>query len=771
MQQAERIIEIPIEEEVKQAYIDYAMSVIVGRAIPDARDGLKPVQRRILYSMYEMGLTPDKPFKKSARIVGETLGKYHPHGDQAVYEALVRMAQDFTMRYPLIIGQGNFGSIDGDPPAQMRYTEAKLSPIAVEMLQDIENETVDFQPNFDDTLLEPVVLPSKFPNLLCNGTSGIAVGLATSIPPHNLTEVGKALIKLAQNPEVSIDELIETLKGPDFPTGGIIENLEEIVEAYKTGRGIIQVKGKAHVEKVQGGRERIVITEIPYQVNKSELVKKIAENVKNGKIKEISDIRDETDKEGIRIVIELKRDADAEEVLEKLFKYTPLRKGFPVNFVVLINKEPKLVDIKELLRQFIKHRLEVILRRSKFFLRKAQDRLHIVEGLLKAINHIDTIIERIRKSKDASEARKYLIEEFGLTEKQAQAVLDLRLQRLTSLEREKLLQEEKELREKIDYYKKLVSSEAERIKVFISEVEELIEKYGDKRRTLIIGSAEGKPREGSISVAVLQDGTVVPEEDLSSENAPVVSILEVPLTEGLFLVSNKGKVYGTAGFQALQGSKVSLHSNDEKIVGAFTKDQTKEVILLATKKGYIKKIPLTDFEYKAQGMSIIKLDEEDELIALSLAKEDSEVLLFSEKGRVARFSVKDVPPASPSAKGVQGIKLEENDGVSGLRIWKDEPYLLIITSKGKVKKIAEKEVNKTNRGVKGTEVSGTRDKTIEVIPFKEELELLIATKEGKTFSEKISAKEVPLSTKKSLPRTRWNLKEDEIVKVVVKKHT
>ena len=771
MQQAERVIEIPIEEEVKQAYIDYAMSVIVGRAIPDARDGLKPVQRRILYSMYEMGLTPDKPFKKSARIVGETLGKYHPHGDQPVYEALVRMAQDFTMRYPLIIGQGNFGSIDGDPPAQMRYTEAKLSPIAVEMLQDIENETVDFQPNFDDTLLEPVVLPSKFPNLLCNGTSGIAVGLATSIPPHNLTEVGKALIKLAQNPEISIDELIETLKGPDFPTGGIIENPEEIVEAYKTGRGIIQVKGKAHVEKVQGGRERIVITEIPYQVNKSELVKKIAENVKNGKIKEISDIRDETDKEGIRIVIELKRDADAEEVLDKLYKYTPLKKGFPVNFVVLINKEPKLVDIKELLRQFIKHRLEVILRRSKFFLKKAQDRLHIVEGLLKAINHIDAIIERIRKSKDASEARKYLIEEFGLTEKQAQAVLDLRLQRLTSLERERLLQEEKELREKIDYYKKLVSSEAERIKVFISEVEELIEKYGDKRRTLIMGDAKGKPREGSISVAVLQDGTIVPEKDLSSENAPVVSILEVPLAEGLFLVSNKGKVYWTSGFQVLQGIKVSLHSNDEKIVGAFTKGQTEEALLLATKKGSIKKIPLTDFEYKSQGMSIIKLDEEDELIALNLAKEDSEVLLFTEKGRVARFSAKDVPPASLNAKGVQGIKLEENDGVSGLRIWKDEPYLLIITSKGKVKKIAEKEVNKTSRGVKGTEVSGTRDKMVDVIPFKEELELLIATKEGKTFSEKISVKEVPLSTKKSIPRTRWNLKEDEIVKVVVKKHT
>ena len=768
MQQEERVIEIPIEEEVKQAYIDYAMSVIVGRAIPDVRDGLKPVQRRILYSMYEMGLTPDKPFKKSARIVGETLGKYHPHGDQAVYDALVRMAQDFTMRYPLIIGQGNFGSIDGDPPAQMRYTEAKLSPIAVEMLQDIDKDTVDFQPNFDDSLLEPEVLPSKFPNLLCNGTSGIAVGLATSIPPHNLTEVGKALIKLAQNPEISVDDIMEILKGPDFPTGGVIENHGQIKEVYKTGRGIIQVKGKAHIEKVQGGRERIIITEIPYQVNKAELIKKIADNVRNGRIKEISDIRDETDKEGIRIVVELKRDAKGEKVLEKLFKYTPLKKGFPVNLVVLINKEPKLVDIKELLRQFIKHRLEVILRRSKFFLRKAQDRLHIVEGLLKAINFIDDIIERIRKSKDAGEARKYLMEEFGLTEKQSQAVLDLRLQRLTSLEREKLLQEEKELREKIDYYKKLVSSEAERIKVFISEVEELIKKYGDRRRTFILG-AESELKEGSITVAILQDGTIIPVEDIPLENAPVVNILKVPFTEGLFLVSSKGKVYWVAGSQALQGSKVSLRSKDEKVIGAFIREQFADRLLLATKLGYIKKIPLPDFEYKAQGMSIIKLGEGDEVVALSQSKDDSDILLFTEKGRVARFSVKEVPPATPGAKGVHGIKLEKNDGVSGLRVWKEEPYLLIITAKGKVKRIAEKEVNKTNRGVKGTEVSGTRDKMIDVIPFKEELELLITTKQGKAFYDRVTIKDIPLSTRKSIPRTRWKLGEDEIIKVVVKK--
>jgi len=767
MEQSSKVIEVPIEEEVKQAYIDYAMSVIVGRAIPDVRDGLKPVQRRILYSMYEMGLTPDKPFKKSARVVGEVLGKYHPHGDQAVYDALVRMAQDFTMRYPLIIGQGNFGSVDGDPPAQMRYTEAKLSPVAVEMLLDIDKETVDFVPNFDDTLMEPEVLPSKFPNLLCNGTSGIAVGLATSIPPHNLREVGKALIELAKNPEMELEEIMETLKGPDFPTGGVIENWNQVKEAYRTGRGTIQVKGKAHVEKVQGGRERIVITEIPYQVNKAELIKKIADNVRNGRIKEISDIRDETDKEGIRIVIELKRDAKGEQVLEKLYKYTPLMKGFPVNLVVLIDKEPKLVDIKTLLREFIRHRLDVILRRSKYFLKKAQDRLHIVEGLLRAVSFIDDIIEKIRSSKDVSQARNILMEEFGFSEKQANAILDLRLQRLTSLEREKLLQEEKELREKIEYYRKLVKSEEERIRVFIEETEELIKKFGDGRRTYIEG-AEKKPKEGAITVAILQDGRIVPIENIPPQNAPVVNILKVPFTEGLFLVSNKGRVYWVAGSQALQGSKVSLKSGEEKVIGAFIREQFADRLLLVTEKGYVKKIPLADFEYKAQGMPIIKLTESDEVVSIARSIDETDILLFTSHGRVARFGVREVPPSTPGAKGVQGIKLEKNDKVSGLRVWNGEPFLLVITARGRVKKISEKEIPKTNRAVKGTDVSGTKDRLVDLIPIKEEVELLITTKGGKAFYDKISQKEIPLSTKKSVPRTRWKLGEDEIMSVVIK---
>jgi len=446
------IIAVPIEEEVKQSYIDYAMSVIVGRAIPDVRDGLKPVQRRILYAMYDMGLYPEKPFVKSARIVGAVLGYYHPHGDQAVYEALVRMAQDFNMNYPLVVGQGNFGSVDGDPPAAMRYTEAKLSRYAIKLLEDIDKNTVDFVPNFDGSTLEPSVLPSRFPNLLCNGTSGIAVGLATSIPPHNLKEVCQALVELAKNPDLTTQEIMKYIKGPDFPTGGIVENYSELIEFYDKGRGQVRIRAKAHIEKLPGGREQIVITELPYQVNKAELIKRMAELAREGKLREISDIRDESDKEGIRIVIELKRDADGSKTLDKLYKHTALRKNFPLNFVVLIKGEPKLVGIKTLLQEFMAHRLEVILRRSKFFLSRAKERLHIVEGLLIALRHLDEVIQDIRSSSDIQEAREKLMNKYKLSQAQANAVLDMKLQRLTSLERGKLEEEEKELKEKIEYY-------------------------------------------------------------------------------------------------------------------------------------------------------------------------------------------------------------------------------------------------------------------------------------------------------------------------------
>ncbi|MCS6957792.1 MAG: DNA topoisomerase (ATP-hydrolyzing) [Aquificaceae bacterium] len=760
------IIEVPIEEEVKQSYIDYAMSVIVGRAIPDVRDGLKPVQRRILYAMHDMGLYPEKPFVKSARIVGAVLGYYHPHGDQAVYEALVRMAQDFNMNYPLIIGQGNFGSVDGDPPAAMRYTEAKLSKYAVKLLEDIDKDTVDFLPNFDGSTLEPSVLPASFPNLLCNGTSGIAVGLATSIPSHNLKEVCQALVELAKNPELSTEEIMKHIKGPDFPTGGIVENYKELLEFYEKGRGHVRIRAKAHVEKLSGGREQIVITELPYQVNKAELIKRMAELVREGKLKEISDIRDESDKEGIRIVVELKREASGEKVLEKLYKHTALRKNFPLNFVVLINGEPKLVGIKTLLQEFIKHRLEVILRRSRFFLQKAKDRLHVVEGLLIALNNLDEVIAEIRSSADTQEAREKLTIRFGLTQTQANAVLDMRLQRLTSLERNKLEEEEKELREKIAYYTKLVEREEERIRVFIEEMQDLSKSFTAPRRTVVEGLQEEE--KGSLTVVVYAKGRVLPLESME-EGEEVVNILDVPFTDGLFMVSDRGRVYWIAGSQALRGSTVSLRESEEVIVGAFVRSGMEGRILLATEKGYVKKIPLVDFEYRSQGMQIIKFSEEDRVVKVVQAPEEGDLLLFSHKGRLLRFPVGEVPPATIGSKGVQGIKLEKGDKVMGIRALKDAQYLLVITEEGGIKKISLEEVPQRGRATKGVEVLGhSREKLVDVIPIKGFVELMLATRDGKVFYDRIEEKDVPISRLDQKTKRRWNLGEDKLVRVVIK---
>ncbi len=763
------ILDVLIEEEVKQSYIDYAMSVIVGRAIPDVRDGLKPVQRRILYAMYEMGLLPEKGFVKSARIVGTVLGYYHPHGDQAVYEALVRMAQDFNMGYPLIVGQGNFGSVDGDPPAAMRYTEAKLSKVALLMLEDIDKDTVDFLPNFDGSTLEPSVLPSKFPNLLCNGTTGIAVGLATSIPPHNLKEVCSALIELAQNPDMSVEDILKHIKGPDFPTGGIIENADELLEYYKTGRGQVRIRAKAHVEKLHGGREQIVITEIPYQVNKAELIKRMADLVREGKLKEISDIRDESDKEGIRIVVELKREANGQKVLEKLLRYTSLRKNFPINFVVLIDGEPRQVGIKTLLQEFIRHRLNVILRRSKYFLRKTQERLHIVEGLVKALAHLDGVIKDIRTSEDIQSARERLMKNYDLTEQQANAVLDMRLQRLTSLEREKLQQEMKELQQKVIYYSELVQKEEERIRVFIEETKGLMKELNAPRRSFIEGS-EAQEQVGEVSVVVYANGRVLPVESVEQQEE-VVNILAVPYNDGLFMVSDKGRVYWIAGAGALHGSRVNFKEPDEVIVGAFVRSSASDRIILATAKGYLKKIPVVDFEYKSQGMSIIKLSEEDDrVVKVIQSLEEGELLTFTYKGRALRFPVSDVPPAGVGSKGVIGIKLEEEDRVVGVRALLSASNLLVITEDGRVKVLMTEEIPKYSRGSKGVEVLGSaRERLIDIIPITDEsVDLLIATREGKAFYDRVHIKDVPLAQRKHTAKRRWDLGEDRIKRVVVK---
>ncbi|SHK57582.1 DNA gyrase/topoisomerase IV subunit A [Thermocrinis minervae] len=762
------IIEVPIEEEVKQAYIDYAMSVIVGRAIPDVRDGLKPVQRRILYSMWQMGLLPNKNFVKSARIVGTVLGYYHPHGDQAVYEALVRMAQDFNMRYPLIIGQGNFGSIDGDPPAAMRYTEAKLSQAALYMLEELEEDTVDFVLNFDGTTTEPEVLPSKFPNLLCNGTIGIAVGLATSIPPHNLREVAQALIELAKDPQITTQKIMEYIKAPDFPTGGIVENRDELLEYYEKGKGYVRVRAKMHVEKVHGGRERIVITEIPYQVNKAELIKRIAELVREGKIKEISDIRDESDKEGISIVIELKKDADSQKVIEKLLKNTALRKNFPLNFVVLVDGEPKQVGIKELLQEFLRHRLDVILRRSKYHLKHTRERLHVVEGLLVALQNIDNVIQDIRSSKDTQEAREKLTKKYNLTATQANAVLDMRLQRLTSLERDKLEKEREELKSKEEYYQKLVTSEEERIKVFIEEMEALIKEFPSPRKTFVEG-LEGKHKSESLVVVIYADGQILPLENIQEEKE-VVNILSVPVDDVLFLVSNMGRVYWVAGTQALQGSRVSLKDPDEVIVGGFLRSSAQDRLIIATANGYIKKIPLADFEFKAQGVSIIKLsDEKDRVVKILQSPEEGHLLIYTHRGKVLRINISDIPPAGVGSRGVIGIKLEDKDAVKGIRALKDEEYLLIVTAKGGVKKISQREIPLRTRGTKGVSVISRLDSLVDIIPVRDAVELMVITQSGKVFYDRIFQKDMLLSKVDDPAKKRWQMEQgDSIVRVVVK---
>ncbi len=761
------IVTVPIEEEVKQSYIDYAMSVIVGRAIPDVRDGLKPVQRRILYAMHDMGLYPEKAFVKSARIVGAVLGYYHPHGDQAVYEALVRMAQDFNMNYPLVIGQGNFGSVDGDPPAAMRYTEAKLSKFAVKLLEDIDKNTVDFVPNFDGSTLEPSVLPSKFPNLLCNGTSGIAVGLATSIPSHNLREVCQALIELAKNPDLTTEEIMKYIKGPDFPTGGIVENYSELIEFYEKGRGQVRIRAKAHVERLQGGREQIVITELPYQVNKADLIKRMADLAREGKLKEISDIRDESDKEGIRIVVELKREAKGEKVLEKLYKYTALRKNFPLNFVVLVRGEPKLLGIKALLQEFMAHRLEVILRRSNFYLQKARERLHIVEGLLIALKNLDSVIQDIRSSADTQEAREKLTKKYGLSQAQANAVLDMRLQRLTSLERSRLEEEEKELRQKIEYYTKLVEREEERVRVFIEEMQELSKSFSTPRKTLVEGVQSLE--EGSLTVMVYAKGRVVPLEEME-EGEEVVNILDVPFTDGLFMVSDRGRVYWIAGSQALRGSLLSLKEAEEKIVGAFVRSGVDGRILLATEGGYVKKIPLVDFEYKSQGMQIIKFSEEDDrVVKVVQAPEEGDIILFTHRGRLLRFPAGEVPPASAGSKGVQGIRLEKEDRVVGIRALRDAEHLLVITENGGIKKVSLQEIPQRGRYTKGVEVLGSvRERLVDVIPIRGSVELMLVSSEGKVFYDRIEEKDLPLSRLDQRAKKRWELGEDRLVRVVVK---
>jgi len=782
----EDIKKVPIEEEVKSAYIDYAMSVIAGRAIPDVRDGLKPVQRRILYSMYELGLLPNKPYKKSARVVGETLGKFHPHGDASVYDALVRMAQDFTMRYPLIEGQGNFGSIDGDPPAAMRYTEARLTKLAVEMLEDIDKNTVDMMPNFDASLEEPMVLPSKFPNLVCNGTTGIAVGLATSIPPHNFTEVAEALKYLAEFPDATIEELFNFIKGPDFPTGGVITNTkEELIDIYKSSRGSITIKGKARIEKLPGNRQRIVIYEIPYQVNKVELIKKIAELVRTGKEKGISDLRDESDRTGIRIVIELKRDADAEKVLKKLYKSTPLEKNFPVNLTVLVDKQPRVLNLKELLQEFIKHRIEIITRRTLFELEKAENRLHIVEGLITALENADKVIEIVRSSKDTAQARELLTSQFNLSETQANAILDMRLSRFTSLETQKLKDESTELKQKIERYKQILSSDDEKIKVFIEETDELVRKYGDQRKTTIATEKELTFKE-HFMFAILNTGRIVNykvEDETSKADIlqRIINSLSISLTEGEKIVSiqevegskpiafftKEGKAYWSLVIDLPKGED-KLNIEGEIVGTAYQGEGEENRVFLITKKGIIKRMSDEDIFYKSQGHTVMPLNEGDELVVAVADRHPSYIGIYTKNADLLLFERNEVRITGDKAKGVEAIDLDENDEVAGAFFLNGHEYLLVSTSFGYMKLVEKTEFPIKKRAQKGLMAVKLNkdDYVVSILPVNESDEVLINTKHGKLLKLKIDKETIPVEKRTSLGKNLFKFEADKIVNVL-----
>ncbi|SFQ26237.1 DNA gyrase subunit A [Caldicoprobacter faecalis] len=762
----QKVIEVNIEDEVKRSFIDYAMSVIVSRALPDVRDGLKPVHRRILYSMFELGVTPDKPYRKSARIVGDVLGKYHPHGDAAVYEAMVRMAQDFSIRYPLVDGHGNFGSIDGDSAAAMRYTEARLSKIAMELMADIGKETVDFMPNFDETLKEPTVLPSKFPNLLVNGSSGIAVGMATNIPPHNLGEVIDGTIALIDNPDITIEQLMKYIKGPDFPTGGIILGKEGIREAYTTGKGRIITRAKAEIEEMQNGRARIVVTEIPYQVNKAKLIERIAELVRDKSIEGISDIRDESDKSGMRIVIELKKDANPNIVLNYLYKHTQMQETFGVIMLALVDGEPKIMNLKEMLTHYILHQKEVITRRTRYDLDKAQARAHILEGLLIALDHIDAVISLIRSSRTVQIAKEGLMKNFSLTEKQAQAILDMRLQRLTGLEREKVQQEYAELQNTIKYLQEVLANERMVYDIIKEELLTIKEKYGDERRTQISSASdeidiEDLIQEQDVVITLTHYGYVkrTPLSVYKSQHRGGRGIVALQTREDdfvediyvtsthdrLLFFSSLGKVYELkayeipeAGRQARGTPIINLIqvAPGERIQAVIpVKDiDDKKYIMMATRKGYIKKSLLDEFiNIRKGGLVAITLRDDDELIQAQLTDGDREIIMASHNGMAIRFHESEVRHMGRTAMGVKGMELDEGDYIIGMELVKEGAYVLSISENGYGKKTAVDEYRVQGRGGKGIITMNVTKKTGKLVALKvvtDDDDLMIINSEG-----------------------------------------
>ena len=762
----EKIVPQVIEEEMERSYLDYAMSVIVGRALPDVRDGLKPVHRRILFAMNDMGMVHTKPFKKCARIVGEVLGKYHPHGDIAVYDALVRMAQNFSMRYPLIEGQGNFGSIDGDSAAAMRYTECRLARIADEMLLDIDKETVEFSPNFDGSLKEPLVLPAKLPNLLVNGSSGIAVGMATNIPPHNLKEIAEGIISLVDNPEVTVEELFKIIKGPDFPTGGIISGTNGIKECYLTGRGRIIVKAKAEIEK-HGERERIIVTEIPYQVNKSLLIEEMAECVKDKRIKGISDIRDESAREGIRVVIEIKRDTPANVVLNQIYKHTRMTTTFGAIMLALVNNEPKTLNLKEILGEHLQHRRIIVRKRTEFDLKKAQERAHILEGLIVAINNIDEIVKRIKASKNVDEARNMLIGNYKLSDAQARAILDMKLQKLSSLEQEKIRKEHKDLLQLIQELKSILASEQKILDIIKKELKELSEKFGNERKTKIEFVEEEELviedliKEESVVVTISHAGYVkrIPADTYRAQQRGGKGVIgagtrDEDFIERLFIASthsyilfftNKGNVHWLKVYRIPEASRQAKGTavvnllqidKDEKIAAFVRVDEfdDKHYLVLATKNGTIKKTNLIEYSRPRQsGIIAIVLEEGDTLVNALLTDGDKQIVLGTKNGMAIKFHESDARPIGRTSKGVRGIMLKEEDEVVGMDLANDEKALLTITENGYGKRTGFVEYRRIGRGGVGViniQCTERNGQVAVIMAVEEEDEVMLISKDG-----------------------------------------
>ncbi|HPU61882.1 MAG TPA: DNA gyrase subunit A [Bacillota bacterium] len=740
-----KIIPIDLKDEMKRSYMLYSMSVIVGRALPDVRDGLKPIHRRILYAMNEIGLTSDKPHRKSATIVGEVMGKYHPHGDAAIYDALVRMAQDFSQRYPLIDGHGNFGSVDGDPPAAMRYTEARMARISQKLLADIDKDTVDFQPNFDESLKEPVVLPCRFPNLLVNGSSGIAVGMATNIPPHNLREVIDGVIMLIDNPDAKVEDLMTVIKGPDFPTAGIIVGKEGIRSAYTTGRGSIRIRAAAQIESLSGGRNRIIVSEIPYQVNKSRLIEHIAELVRDKKIDGITDLRDESDREGIRIVIDVRRDANPNVILNQLYRHTQMQTTFGVIMLVIVNGEPKLLDLKSVISHYIEYQKEIVVRRTRFDLNKAEGRAHILEGLKIALDNLDAVINLIRSSPTPDIAREGLMKNFNLTEKQAQAILDMRLQRLTGLERRKIEDELKDIMELIKELKGILADEQKVLQIIKDELSEIKETFGDDRRTRITAGSsdfdvEDLIAEEDIAVTLTHQGYIkrMPLNTYKSQRRGGRGITatnpkEEDFVEHLFIATtlnyilfftDKGRVYSLKAYEIPEASRQARGTAIVNLIPLMPDETIRAVIpirtfapdkylLMATRRGIVKKTALEEFDTKRKtGLLAIRLDPDDDLVSVKRTTGNQEIIIVTAQGLALRFSEEDVRPMGRSARGVIGIRLGDGDTVIGMDVVREDRDLLVVTENGYGKRTPLNQYRTyASRGGRGVKAITLTDKT------------------------------------------------------------